>query len=93
MRALILVTLLFACALSFQIAKVEDVQEVNWPFKSCGDGDFTVSKFTWAQTPTAGKKLTFTIVLFLLFRAEQLKMLSMLLKPASPYLLMDFQSM
>ena len=64
MKLLILVALVFATVFSFQMA---DVSEVNWPFKSCGDGNFAVSKFTWEQTPTRGKKMKFTVVIIFVF--------------------------
>jgi hypothetical protein len=67
MKTIVLVSLLIACAFTFQLVNVEDsetVGDVNWPFKNCGTGDFTVNKFTWSETPAAGKKIKFTVVYF-----------------------------
>lgn len=65
-----------------------EVSEVNWPFKSCGDGAFGVNKFTWEQTPTRGKKMKFTIVTLFVFSLEQLKATLPLFKLVLPYPLM-----
>ena len=82
MKLLILVALVLVSVFSFQMT---DVSDVNWPFKSCGDGNFAVNKFTWEQTPTRGKKMKFTIVTIFVFSLEQLKTILPLFKPVLLY--------
>ncbi len=79
MKSLFVLSLILVAALSFELT---NVGETNWPFKSCGDGDFSVSKFTWEQTPTRGKKMSFTVVILLVFRVEQLKIILLSIKLA-----------
>ena len=67
MKSFILVALCLVSALSFQMT---DVAEVEWPFNNCGDGDFTVTKFTWSDTPVKGGTVTFSVVAITLFRLE-----------------------
>lgn len=90
MKAVVLLAFFLVSALSFQMT---EVAAVDWPFKSCGDGDFAVSKFTWSETPAKGKTVTLSVVTTALFRSERLKTTLVSTRQTLLYPSMGFPSM